>query len=1116
MEPTEQAKAAQPPAAEIHAELENGTRPEYGLDDSSFMLPTSIDRAGLSRMINDLLGLEEPVAFDILFRDEPLRTTLAEKLEQHQVESETTIKLVYVLAVTEPEETEVDTLNDWISGVAFTSHLGNPYRRDPKCAAHFATSCFDGHVAVYAADRLQKLAEFTTENKSATAVALHSSSDIGSHIEIVCGHINGLLEVYCLDAAVHKPTRNLVATSHSDTDTIASIALDAKGTLLAAAGSGKHIFVYDNVAIMHNYLNADETGSERSKRSLGGDTVEPLSTLSKHTKTVTVRAKVRGANGTRAALGVPGWPNRRVGRQEGDTTGNVPVREGNHLPRRQRRLLGNLHRPRGRHARRLATQRQGRGETAKHPRRRDQLQPDSQRRHRHVRPRGHRREGTPGESKPPLGCGTRRDRRVAGQTVRQDSAANGTAERTANNPYPPVYRREPRPSDSGRGWMILPHAAGPSGDCADHSRRSPELRNRGKGAKMSSNTSDSTRSKDDMELNDVESDDDLKLALKLSLEEYKSKAAAEARFSTQLSGFFGNMDDARPEEVLKHPDDRVSMSFILGEMHQFHRIIKNEVESAAEQIKTNADNADVRGEPRASVAVSRNRLADLVETLFGSEEHRLATSENIRAWCKQGFRFEDDPAAFWGLKQQYPGPCGVLASIQAYILQCLLFHNGMYGSMELLQQSEPEEAVLLQLREVYFNFIRLDHPDFPEGRRRFTRRIAFRVAAHSRVARGALRRPLQRHAHLPLHGHPLRAAAATGNPGRRRPNAPQNLASAAHAIIYNTNYVYVEFDNIADVASHLLKNLHLLMCEMGVMSFTLSVLATRGVEAVRSDMDDPTHPLVGNYGHSEQELVNLLLQGRAVSNVFDGEEVIQDGDPSLSYKLKGITAQGSVGFLTEREATRHCKVGSFYKNPRFPVWVIGSFSHYSVLFSINADSCRRTEREIQADAALKVWGCLDPDDNKFISKSLLSALLDMLAVPTLYQDACAHILTDSTIVLQASFLEWYLDRIGAAAGDARAGKLTLFHYNGQDALMPLCKVAVERVAPDVLQGLRATMGTDVSYGVDSAILGYAQGSSAEVAKAVWTRWPNTRVCAQPMLKMKPAAVLGESVPAPAL
>ncbi|KAK1932992.1 WD domain, G-beta repeat containing protein [Babesia divergens] len=248
-------------AEEIHAELQNGSLPEYDLEDSSFLLPTKIDRRGLSRMINDLLGLQTPVAFDILFNDEPLRTTLAEKLEEQKIQSESTVKLVYTLAITEPEETEVDNVNDWIAGIAFTQHAG-----------YFATACYDGNITLYNATNIVKVMDFVTANRSASAIALHSASDMENNIELVCGHMNGLLEVYCINTSAKKPTRALIATSQSDTDTIEAIAIHMKGSFLAAAGNGNDIFVYDNLYTL--------------LRSHDSDHVEPLLTLSRHKKTV--------------------------------------------------------------------------------------------------------------------------------------------------------------------------------------------------------------------------------------------------------------------------------------------------------------------------------------------------------------------------------------------------------------------------------------------------------------------------------------------------------------------------------------------------------------------------------------------------------------------------------------------------------------------------------------------------------------------------------------------------------------------------------------------------------------------------------------------------------------
>jgi hypothetical protein len=56
--------------------------------------------------------------------------------------------------------------------------------------------------------------------------------------------------------------------------------------------------------------------------------------------------------------------------------------------------------------------------------------------------------------------------------------------------------------------------------------------------------------------------------------------------------------------------------------------------------------------------------------------------------------------------------------------------------------------------------------------------------------------------------------------------------------------------------------------------------------------------------------MNLLLTGRAVSNVFDGDVPMTDeamtGGSQLM--LRGIVSQPAVGYLTQLEALRYCQV----------------------------------------------------------------------------------------------------------------------------------------------------------------------------------------------------------------
>ena len=111
----------------------------------------------------------------------------------------------------------------------------------------------------------------------------------------------------------------------------------------------------------------------------------------------------------------------------------------------------------------------------------------------------------------------------------------------------------------------------------------------------------------------------------------------------------------------------------------------------------------------------------------------------------------------------------------------------------------------------------------------------------------------------------------------------------------------------------------------------VSALLTRGIENICKDMDMKTNTMIVEYGYCSQELVNLLLIGRATSNVFDGVKMI--GSRSEKTYLKGIQSQSEIGFLTLMESFQYLEVGQNYKEAQNSVWVIFSESHYSVLFA---------------------------------------------------------------------------------------------------------------------------------------------------------------------------------------
>lgn len=90
----------------------------------------------------------------------------------------------------------------------------------------------------------------------------------------------------------------------------------------------------------------------------------------------------------------------------------------------------------------------------------------------------------------------------------------------------------------------------------------------------------------------------------------------------------------------------------------------------------------------------------------------------------------------------------------------------------------------------------------------------------------------------------------------------------------------------------------------GVLMFLYSAILTRGIQTIRSDMDDANGKLIGMHGYCTQDLVHLLLCGYAASNTFDGVKKLDD------ITLKGITSRSQIGFLTTMEKYGACSVGA--------------------------------------------------------------------------------------------------------------------------------------------------------------------------------------------------------------
>ncbi|XP_050972935.1 LOW QUALITY PROTEIN: probable ubiquitin carboxyl-terminal hydrolase MINDY-4 [Labeo rohita] len=285
----------------------------------------------------------------------------------------------------------------------------------------------------------------------------------------------------------------------------------------------------------------------------------------------------------------------------------------------------------------------------------------------------------------------------------------------------------------------------------------------------------------------------------------------------------------------------------------------------------------------------------LKELIFGSSM-ACFTEE----WKRQNFTFSDTPGLKYGIVQKKGGPCGVLAAVQACVLQKILFEESSDDSLDE----------------------RLEVSDIT------------RTKCLSQALADILWRA----------GNMKRATVAI-NTGRSLFTPVGRYKS--DGVLEMVTYVTVEtLDDLTLVLEQHVRQFE--FGPFGCVLLTVSAILSRTIATIQSDMDVPSSTLIGAHGYCTQELVNLLLCGRAVSNVFEDEMKLDSGNGNFTL-LKGIKMHCNIGLLSLFEHYNICKVGSHLKTPKFPIWVVCSESHFSVLFCPSEDLATDHSREEEFD-----------------------------------------------------------------------------------------------------------------------------------------------------------------------
>lgn len=197
----------------------------------------------------------------------------------------------------------------------------------------------------------------------------------------------------------------------------------------------------------------------------------------------------------------------------------------------------------------------------------------------------------------------------------------------------------------------------------------------------------------------------------------------------------------------------------------------------------------------------------------------------------------------------------------------------------------------------------------------------------------------------------------------------------------------------------------------------------------------------------EQEIVNLLLCGQAVAHVFDGRMDLGGG-----MFLKGVSTNVEVGFLTLLESLNFCKVGQYLKCPKWPIWVVGSETHYTVLFALATSV--QDENEFEGRET-QIRGAFDAQDQSggggFISVEGFHQVLKETGI-NLPPEKLEH-LCSSGFIVWSEFWQVLLDLDKSLGGlkdsTGLMGKklFDLYHFNG--------------IAKSDLNGSQATSGGEI-------------------------------------------------------
>ncbi|XP_017772433.1 PREDICTED: protein FAM188A homolog isoform X2 [Nicrophorus vespilloides] len=202
----------------------------------------------------------------------------------------------------------------------------------------------------------------------------------------------------------------------------------------------------------------------------------------------------------------------------------------------------------------------------------------------------------------------------------------------------------------------------------------------------------------------------------------------------------------------------------------------------------------------------------------------------------QGFYFsQNEPSA---LEQTHGGPCSILAPVQAYIIKNLLLENETFDSKTSISEAKQNEMLQGALCEIV------------------------RQCSTGKYYAAYLD-----------HGDVTAASETTINGDRPFEDAlRQQTSTSFHPSKFHASLRLKVFSDADEFENYVSENVVKYKGAYGILLFLYSVIATKGLNQVRTECDTSEPLIDATYGYGSQSLINLMITGRAVTYVWDFEQ----------------------------------------------------------------------------------------------------------------------------------------------------------------------------------------------------------------------------------------------------